>query len=636
MKALNLLIAALAATLSLSTSDMVLRADEPYVPPQDIYTPRPVQAIHGTTVGVVAIPEYGNKPITIYKGSAGSTATTQRFYYEPYVAVWQEQFLQIYENKCTEKADKDDSFNLEFNVEVGSRNIATAVKQQFPTIEVEGTVGIFEYLVIELISSLTNPKKVLWRTPRSTQNLIPTDNSIEWGKVRSVSKFNCSEVRDLATYVDAMEARATLPSAMTTNRVGRITVSSFQEHLFDFSLDQDATASGSLQQISVTTTRGKSEQSPVLLRFSVGGNASGSVVSTVESTETDTRVRWMSRSAFRKATSSYVQRIGVSTWCEADDENCNAGLMENRLIDLFDTYFSPQTVKILTNDKAIQDGTDTYMLISEPKEVERLRTASMNPSFSSQVGANVDCDRLAQAAVAGTSGGTQSHGQQEGPATVPSATSPTACGLDQSTEVKDDNSVTWKYVGSEWIPTTIELAYLSEEVFNGIASNVILNTTYSGAMAVLSSIPVVRLSGPTSVVRSDQKALSKEHCDSRDPIVFGGPGGRLFQAVKPTTVQLRTGKYVDAIVINERKYGGNGGRIGDVLRLRGNEYINRVVVRAGKYVDRIELYTNKGQKLAGGGNGGTSSVLENIRVLKLGGKSGRFLDRLVVEYCVTR
>lgn len=120
-----------------------------------------------------------------------------------------------------------------------------------------------------------------------------------------------------------------------------------------------------------------------------------------------------------------------------------------------------------------------------------------------------------------------------------------------------------------------------------------------------------------------------------DPVqvVLGENGGNAFTAVAPSQIQLRHGAFVDAIILNGRRHGGTGGNATGVLQLRAEEYINRMVVRHGRFVDRIEITTNFGRSLSGGGNGGNVTALNNIRVLTLGGRSGQFLDQIQVTYC---
>lgn len=115
--------------------------------------------------------------------------------------------------------------------------------------------------------------------------------------------------------------------------------------------------------------------------------------------------------------------------------------------------------------------------------------------------------------------------------------------------------------------------------------------------------------------------------------ILGGNGGSQFVGVAPRTVRLRTGAYVDRITLNGSVHGGGGGQPAGALQLRPEEYINRVVVRHGSYVDRLELYTNFGRSIVGGGAGGNPTVLNNIRVLTIGGRAGSYLDQIQITYC---
>ncbi len=91
---------------------------------------------------------------------------------------------------------------------------------------------------------------------------------------------------------------------------------------------------------------------------------------------------------------------------------------------------------------------------------------------------------------------------------------------------------------------------------------------------------------------------------------------------------------MDAIVLNGSQNGGGGGRPTGVLQLGPGEYINRVAARHdGGRLYRVELHTNPGKSIAGGGNRGTETALDNIRVVMMGGRAGRYMDRLEVTYC---
>ena len=116
---------------------------------------------------------------------------------------------------------------------------------------------------------------------------------------------------------------------------------------------------------------------------------------------------------------------------------------------------------------------------------------------------------------------------------------------------------------------------------------------------------------------------------------FGGNGGRQFSPIAPLYVSMRAGGWIDALILNGTQHGGNGGYNRGVLQFLPNEYINRAVIGAGIYVDQLEFYTNYGRSISGGhgtlGTGQTS--LDNIRMLRIGGRSDIYLNRIEVIYC---
>ena len=118
---------------------------------------------------------------------------------------------------------------------------------------------------------------------------------------------------------------------------------------------------------------------------------------------------------------------------------------------------------------------------------------------------------------------------------------------------------------------------------------------------------------------------------------LGRNDGLPFVQVGPSHVSMRTGAWVDALILNGQQHGGNGGQRGDDLRLLHGEYINRAAIGAGVYVDRLEFRTNFGRSISGGRSMAGSTrrpiILNNIRVLSIGGSSERYLNGIDVMYC---
>ncbi len=136
---------------------------------------------------------------------------------------------------------------------------------------------------------------------------------------------------------------------------------------------------------------------------------------------------------------------------------------------------------------------------------------------------------------------------------------------------------------------------------------------------------------------------------SIETLAFGGNGGNSFDEQFVRSIGFSAGGLVDAIVLNGQRFGGSGGSEGRILEFGPEEYINELTIMTGRArikgrprkrrsrsVFKILLKTNRGRSLeAGTGTAGkdrTSITLSGIRVLAIGGSSGRRLDKLRIKY----
>lgn len=108
---------------------------------------------------------------------------------------------------------------------------------------------------------------------------------------------------------------------------------------------------------------------------------------------------------------------------------------------------------------------------------------------------------------------------------------------------------------------------------------------------------------------------------------FGGNGGDLFDMQIIKTISMSSADYVDQLVINGNIYGGNGGNPQTGITLATGEYVNRIDLRYGRYLDYLKLTTNFGQTLEGGGTGGEPTTILG-QLVALTGNSGNYIDRL--------
>ena len=114
---------------------------------------------------------------------------------------------------------------------------------------------------------------------------------------------------------------------------------------------------------------------------------------------------------------------------------------------------------------------------------------------------------------------------------------------------------------------------------------------------------------------------------------FGGDGGGAFPMSTINQIGLRTANLVRQIRINGTPHGKEEGTDRGSLVLGEDEYISKVEVHNGEYVDYVKFATNKGRTIGGGGDGGPNRVtLDNIRVMAIGGKAAAWVDKLNIMY----
>lgn len=110
---------------------------------------------------------------------------------------------------------------------------------------------------------------------------------------------------------------------------------------------------------------------------------------------------------------------------------------------------------------------------------------------------------------------------------------------------------------------------------------------------------------------------------------FGGQGGDEFKPRGIHSLAMRFGSAVDALIINGDQFGEDGGELSSTITLEQDEYLSKIVLRAGSRIDYLRFETNKGNMIEGGGDGGYPDEVEGV-ILTLGGRSERLLHQLNV------
>jgi len=118
-------------------------------------------------------------------------------------------------------------------------------------------------------------------------------------------------------------------------------------------------------------------------------------------------------------------------------------------------------------------------------------------------------------------------------------------------------------------------------------------------------------------------------------VTIGGTGGGTFPLQSPAIIGMRSGSVVDALILNLKKYGGNGGSATDMIQPTGPNYFNYFSAgsksRNGHPVVGFLSFGTTDGALVKAGSAQPSRTIDNCRVLSVGGKSGKVLDQIEVQ-----
>jgi len=148
----------------------------------------------------------------------------------------------------------------------------------------------------------------------------------------------------------------------------------------------------------------------------------------------------------------------------------------------------------------------------------------------------------------------------------------------------------------------------------------------------------------TSSASSSSSSLLSSTTKEVKTSAHGGSGGTPFSSPRGViqTISVRHGqcsKFGHFIQLLELTIGGKTVTYGsgvfpgktETISLRSEEYINRVSIRSGKFLDWISFQTNQGRSFSCGGDGGELhefSAPGETKLIAIAGRAGSWLDQI--------
>jgi hypothetical protein len=174
------------------------------------------------------------------------------------------------------------------------------------------------------------------------------------------------------------------------------------------------------------------------------------------------------------------------------------------------------------------------------------------------------------------------------------------------------------------------------------AINAQLETYVNDPTASFQRPPLHSLSLGSPVLQYQVSQPSAHGGDGGDPFNDVDVNSYLQKQTRIASVQLRSGKYVDALVVTYQtkdggpwtvQHGGGGGNLSQNLSLLPGQFVTKLAGRSGGYVDQFVVTLSDGRSVGGGGGGGDPfnwAASGGGIVLGFYGRSGRYLDQVGV------
>ncbi len=521
------------SALAISTATMTVEAQTPAAEGNGqvdltLQAVAPPQTLH---IGDVILPRLNGRAIPVYKVAASS-----RGFHLPYIAYSPSDLDILFQRNCVDPSNTDASFPLVLTVETTAEDV---VREGVGKAETVKSVSIYEYQSIRLFDSRNG--KTLWQDPSEFSGGNPTTSGYSSTTVRGAD-INCES---LARYIETpgeLAANVTIISSIQNTNTARLSYGWFREFALSLDLDKIEEQSGSLSITGRDEVKGRSRSSG-LAGALFGGSGRASVVTDTVSSETDGRTRYVSTDALRSVSQLAGFQITAEGYCALNDvgqRDCDSSAMIDRLFEKLTSELPSREFAVLFDEP--EDGAyQNYILLERPGSVDRLRNHSFNPSFTNSTTGALDCEKIGQAIAASagvppvsaassapnpavqTAAPVGAPPSQSAPGNNPWASSPGGttprqpnatssppsrnnasqggdCGVGQNMSISDKNEIQWKYNGSEWVPTSMDLHYINEDTFSARSEGAISETVGSGYGVLLTrNIPVIQKSGDVSL-----------------------------------------------------------------------------------------------------------------------------------------
>ena len=497
-----------------------------------IFTP-----LSDRVVGHASASHIGDTQVIVYRGSG----LVNSLEVQPYFGIFMEDL-----NALAKTCEEQDVASVPFNIRLETwrytmeKEIIESLRKAIESLEnalmlsdknkseedKPESYSVRQLGVYQLILEDSKTGRVLYKKNQTITRTYPSLLNFDGSKnLRIPGKDTpCALVREIASTPARLVPQVIVASDNATTEFGTVRISYELQQKLREELDKIENQQGSRR--TVNQTSGGSEQSSVDTNKSVIGAeiGIGGIVSNLEltikpeltigrtsfgdvrqlfdSTNTttleDTRRRYIDLEGMKGFVRSSQTHIVNRSYCIRTTEN-DCSKNPEHLAEMILEILKTDRLQVFREPPA-DDFRDAYILIEDRDAVGEAFSAGMKPYAETSQSAKMECGaalklfkEAARVGAAVYTGGVSE---------VPKVVSPDAddkskegvCGNDRDMTVSDQNNVEWKFDGTEWVPTSMKVAYVSNDDISNVVYITNERTVSDGGISLdLMEIPLVLL-----------------------------------------------------------------------------------------------------------------------------------------------
>lgn len=444
-------------------------------------------------VDEVLIPSLPNHNVTVFYPVQDTLESAKQFYIQPYIAVDWVKLEESHKQECKSGRVEPPYFVVEFDLfnPIVTQEVKEHLAERKGSSLQDISVSMLPTALIQVSmggrgNSVREQEIYSWPVPLS--ELAKSGNRALAGQprpnLRAEINFTCS---DLERIINVRDVHGSAYVATNNVETDSLTASKndFADWFIGTELVRDASQGGSIKEINRSSTSGGGFS----FNFAGFGGGGGGSSSNNSVELKDTRSRAVSSNLIENSITRYLREFSAQKYCETD-KCADLDLLRGMVFDIV----KPVTPTIeLDADKGqlglkFANGEISY--INDKDAVDRFLKASSNPNLQFSNSTNIDCKAAVAAITGGASSGAEvgatvanslvakkpsesdegntgssnsnSANTVENNETATNQSKSNNCGYESDAIIKDKNDVEWKFTGTEWIPTSVELYLISE------------------------------------------------------------------------------------------------------------------------------------------------------------------------------